>query len=690
MIGSNVAAALIARKRLGGVAPPTVRVFGMARFRSDMEMLQALIPNVTALTLLRGDLDDPMSVAAAVRTACPAIVFHFGAQAYNGVSWGAPSLTMHTNVIGTLNLLEALRAQNLTRTRVLMAASSAQYGSGIAHSADPVGEQTVQLPLSPYGVSKAAMELLGRQFGANFGMPIMYARLFPQIGLGQSSELAIQNFCRQVALVEAGLQEPRVLVGNLSTQRDYSDVQETAVALVHLGFRGVPGEAYNMASGKAHRMSDLLNMIIEMAHVPIAVVIDKERLRPADEALLLGDNRKVRNQLDWQPRMDLRRAIGKILRYWRTRAAMLRNADQPPPLDDDQADQHQKSDSVEDEEQGKEEGVTSERTKRGRVPIFSDKSGQVPPAKTLSIAITSRNDEYARGQARRTALCLDAMLRVADEVVLLDFNSLKPPVVSTLPQEVREHPRLKSVVITPADCRRIKGIDCGDRYFQTLARNLAVDAATSDVIVSSNIDIIPPIRPLLDLLLKAITDWRITFTISRKKFYNTGQSAAHLPLLGEGTSVPPYGDWVFARKVSLNSIVKTLPKMRKVEAFKKVSLIANCGDFQMAHRELWRRAKFAEAMEGRQYDDTMLQASWLNNGAIVYEPMANTIQVGHMTHERPFGGIKKLWNNRTVYWNHMPTFAIKRVRRKPQLVNLIEPPIPWLPNGTERWVKHTL
>ena len=165
------------------------------------------------------------------------------------------------------------------------------------------------------------MELLGRQFGTNFGMAIVYARLFPQVGLGQSAELAIQSFCRQVAFAEEGLQPPRIMVGNLSTQRDYSDVEETAIALAHLGFRGAAGEVYNMASGRAHRMAGILQMIIDQAKTRIAVEVDPKRIRPADESLLLGDTRKVREALGWHPIMDLRRAIRRILEYWRKHAS---------------------------------------------------------------------------------------------------------------------------------------------------------------------------------------------------------------------------------------------------------------------------------------------------------------------------------------------------------------------------------
>ena len=284
MIGSNVAAVLLERRPLAGVPLPPMRIFGLARFRSDMRMFQALVSQESKITLLRGDLDDPLSISIAVRKSMPDVVYHFGGQAYNGVSWGAPSLTIRSNVIGTVNLLEALRANNLARSvRVLMAASSAQYGAGIQALADPHApfpETTPQLPLSQYGVSKAAMELLGRQYGANYGIRIMYARLFPQVGLGQSEELAMQSFARQVVLAERGVQ-PHVLVGNLTTLRDYSDVEESAVGLAHLALRGEPGEAYNFASGSAHRMGDVLQlMIAQSKRCGCTRAVRCHRLRP--------------------------------------------------------------------------------------------------------------------------------------------------------------------------------------------------------------------------------------------------------------------------------------------------------------------------------------------------------------------------------------------------------------------------
>ena len=335
MIGSNIAAALLARTPIGGTRLRATRLFGMARYRSDMQMLTALVGSAVSsgrLELLRGDLDDAVSVREIVAVSKPDVVIHLAAQAYNGVSWGAPLLTLRQNILGTAHLLEALRSLNLTATRVLMAASSAQYGDGVrqlANSSAPFPESTPQIPLSPYGVSKAAMESLGRQYALNFGMKIAFARLFPQVGVGQSEQLALQSFARQIAIIEYDLERGetggRVRVGDLSTRRDYSDVEETAVGLAHLALRGEyePGEAFNFASGVAHSMRELLTLMLEQlvpeARGRVGIVTDASRIRPADEALLLGDASKVRDRLGWAPNHNLSRSIRRVLQYWRAK-----------------------------------------------------------------------------------------------------------------------------------------------------------------------------------------------------------------------------------------------------------------------------------------------------------------------------------------------------------------------------------
>lgn len=681
MVGSTVAASLYSRQPVGGVTPPPVRIFGMARFQSDATILRTMIPE-EAVKVLRGDLEDSSSVIAAVQISRPSVVFHFGAHGHDGMSWGTPSLTLRTNVVGTFNLLDALRISNLTSTRVIMASSASQYGAGA-----PVGsrsdERTNQLPLTPFGVSKAAMELVGRQFGARFGMPIVYARLFPQVGIGQNEELPIQRFCRQVAYAEAGL-HPRVLnVGNLSLEHDYSDMEDTAVALAHLGFVGRATEAYNLASGTSQRMADLLRLILEDAKVDMDIVVEPGLVGPSEETALVGDNTKVRELLKWQPRVDLSRAISRVLQHWRHKIGHLPQAqpqqqspeERPYPLRRQHGQQHWQK------PQNGRLPVINECTSTDG-PVFPDRSGQLPSPKTISIALTTRNDDYGGGLVRRSTLSIQAMLRVSDEVVLLDLNSLKEPFITLLPEHVRNHKRMKSVVVTPAMCREIRKGDCGDRYFETLARNLAIGAATGDVIVSSNVDIVPPGRPVLARLMEEMTDWRIVFTLPRMKLDAPPDAAEVTPLKG---SAKHAGGSLYGRSVCLRMLAsKGLPLDDK-KAFGKISLIINCGDFQMARRELWSRARFAQEYEGRMNADTMVQASWINQGVVIYEPPK--VFIHHLSHERPGGQVKRMWNHsRKTYWNTFPHFAVRYVHGKPQLVNLRAPPeIPYLPNGTTRW-----
>ena len=167
--------------------------------------------------------------------------------------------------------------------------------------------------------------------------PYPSARLFPQVGVGQSEQLALQSFAKQIATIERSCFELRelacaspsheayVLVGDLSTRRDYSDVEETAVGLSHLAMRGVyaPGEAFNFASGRARRMGDLLNLMLRQASTPqgrkIFVRRDGSRIRPADEPLLLGDASKVQQRLGWEPKHNLSRSLRRVLHYWRVK-----------------------------------------------------------------------------------------------------------------------------------------------------------------------------------------------------------------------------------------------------------------------------------------------------------------------------------------------------------------------------------
>ena len=304
LIGSHLADYLL---ELGGI-----EVFGFKRWRSSEANIGHLRGRVA---LLEGDVEDPFSVAAAVERAAPERIFHLAAQSYPGESWAAPAATLHVNLMGTLNMLEAAR-RLAPHARIHLAGSAAAYGLIRPHEV-PIGEDRLLRPLSPYGVSKAAQEMLGYQAFQAYGQQIYLTRSFIHIGPRQDQRPAAQTFARQIAEAEAGLRPPVVEVGNLDARRDFLDVTDAVRGLWALVERGVPGEVYNLCSGRAPSIRELLEIYLAMATLPVEIREDPARLRPADEPILQGDNTKLCAATGWQPRMPLEESARRILDYWR-------------------------------------------------------------------------------------------------------------------------------------------------------------------------------------------------------------------------------------------------------------------------------------------------------------------------------------------------------------------------------------
>src|ERR671929_1656419 len=205
---------------------PHVEIHIYKRWRSDTRPIQQLFGRVT---FHEGDIEDPFAVAAAVRAAKPDRIYHLAAQSYPSASWTAPVTTLRTNVEGTINLLEAVRA-HAPAARVHIAGSSAEYGF-VTPDEVPIAETRSLRPASPYGVSKVAQELLGLQYHDSYGLHVVVTRSFNHVGPRQGDRCSIQTFCQQMAHIEAGRQPPVLQVGNLDARRDFTHVADVARAL---------------------------------------------------------------------------------------------------------------------------------------------------------------------------------------------------------------------------------------------------------------------------------------------------------------------------------------------------------------------------------------------------------------------------------------------------------------------------
>ena len=257
------------------------------------------------------DLLNRPSVIDAIARLRPAIVYHCAGAAHVGQAWERTEATLSANVRGTHHVLEGLRRAG-TPARVLIPSSALVYRP----ANEPLTEDHPLVPTSPYGLAKLAQELLASHAGSN-RLEITIARAFNHFGRRQDPAFSTSAFARQIASIEAGLQPPEISVGNLEARRDLTDVRDTVRAYRLIAERGRPGRAYNVCSGRAIAIRDVLDMLVARSHVTIRVQVDPERFRPNDVPLLLGDPRRVREELGWSPELPLEQTLEDILEHWR-------------------------------------------------------------------------------------------------------------------------------------------------------------------------------------------------------------------------------------------------------------------------------------------------------------------------------------------------------------------------------------
>jgi GDP-4-dehydro-6-deoxy-D-mannose reductase len=280
---------------------------------------QYLEPIKGRLTLHECNIDNKGRIQELIDHIRPDALIHLAAQSYVSTSWENPETTLHTNIIGQSNLLEAVRAVQggSYNPIILIACSSEEYGQ--QGPQEGFNEESSLQPLSPYALSKIAQDYMGYQYWRAYGMKVIRLRAFNHTGPRRDPVFGVSGFCKKVAEIEKGLRPPQLEVRDLTAVRDFADVRDVVQAYWLAVEKCKPGEVYNVCSGRGYRFQDIITAIIKLSRVqPIALVPDPKGLRPTDGGIIIGNNRKFCTTTGWQPKFNfLKHTIPDILEYWR-------------------------------------------------------------------------------------------------------------------------------------------------------------------------------------------------------------------------------------------------------------------------------------------------------------------------------------------------------------------------------------
>lgn len=261
------------------------------------------------------DIMDKEAIVALLFEVRPDYIFHLAAQSSVGLAWKNPGLTVDVNIKGSLNVMDAVR-ELFYKPRVLLIGSGEEYGH-IRPGETPITESNLLRPGNIYAATKACQNMIGNIYSKAYDMELMMVRAFNHIGPGQAPMFVVSDFCKQVAEIEGGLREPVMKVGNLAAKRDFTDVRDVVKAYVKLIQAGQSGETYNVGSGKAKAIQEILDLIISKSTAKIAVEIDPNKLRPVDVPIIEADITKLNQLTGWLPQIPLEQTIQETLDYWR-------------------------------------------------------------------------------------------------------------------------------------------------------------------------------------------------------------------------------------------------------------------------------------------------------------------------------------------------------------------------------------
>ncbi|MBI5199200.1 MAG: GDP-mannose 4,6-dehydratase [Nitrospirae bacterium] len=307
MAGSHLADYLL---EMGGI-----KIHGIRRWRSRTENIEHIMDKVT---LHECELMDASSVKKVLKDVRPERIYHLAAQSFVPTSWNSPSNTLMNNIIGELNIFEAIRELDLKGVRVQIAGSSEEYGL-VYENETPVKETNSLRPLSPYAVSKIGQDYLAYQYYKSYGIYTVRTRAFNHTGPRRGEVFVTSSFAKQIASIEKGLQKPVVYVGSLEAKRDFSDIRDIVKAYYLSLEKGEAGEVYNLGNDSAYSIREVLDILLSYSKIKVSIKEDPERMRPSDVPLLVCDSTKFRKKTGWKPEIPLEKTLEDLLNYWRER-----------------------------------------------------------------------------------------------------------------------------------------------------------------------------------------------------------------------------------------------------------------------------------------------------------------------------------------------------------------------------------
>jgi GDP-mannose 4,6-dehydratase len=307
MVGSHLAEYALAHH-------PGVEVHGLVRWRSPLDHIRAIQHRVR---LHEAELRDLHSLVQLLSEIRPDWIFHLAAQSYVSSSFTAPADTLHTNVIGTTNLLDAVRLTGID-PKIHICSSSEVYGQVQSHEV-PIRESNEFRPASPYAVSKVGEDMVAQQYFLSYGIKTIRTRMFTHTGPRRGDVFAESAFAKQVAEIEAGVRENPLRVGNLDSVRTFADVRDAVRAYWLLLEKCPGGEVYNIGGERTMLVGEMLELLKGMARCKIQHAVDPALVRPSDVTLQIPDTSKFRDATGWRPEIPLEKTLRDLLDYQRAR-----------------------------------------------------------------------------------------------------------------------------------------------------------------------------------------------------------------------------------------------------------------------------------------------------------------------------------------------------------------------------------